>query len=96
MSYCRDRRQSEEMLEIANPGKSIEILDKRRDIELGILSDKVKLGSVASRQNNALFDIRYARQTVQRVRQRGVWNDESLTHFDIRRLMTDAETQDIH
>lgn len=66
------------------------------DGQLGILRNNIEFRPVTSRQQHAFLHIRNPRKSRQGIGQRGVRNRKSFPDFDICRLMTDAETEDIH
>ncbi len=84
------------MLELADLHGPIKIMKKWFDGQLRILRNNIEFRPVASRQQHAFLHIRDLRKPRQRIGQRGVRNRKSFPDFDICRLMTDAETEDIH
>src|ERR1700730_2534406 len=96
MSDRRDSLQPKKMLELAKLHGAVKIMKKWFDGQLRILRNNIEFRPVASRQQYAFLHIRNPRKSRQRIGQRGVRNRESFPDFDICRLMTDAETEDIH
>ena len=71
-------------------------MKKRFDGQLRIRADNVELRPVTGRQKYAFVDATGPREPRQRIGQCRVRDSKTLPDLDVRRLMTDAKTENIH
>ena len=71
-------------------------MKKRFDGQLRIRADNVELRSVTGRQEYTFVDATDLREPHQRIGQCRVRDSKTLPDLDVRRLMTDAKTENIH
>ena len=84
------------MLEFADLDWTVKIMKKRFDRQLRILGHNIEFCPVTGRQEHTFLDARELRESSQRIGQCRIRDRKSLPDLDIGRLMTDAETVDIH
>src|SRR5260370_5675947 len=89
-------RQSKKMLELRCLYRTVEIMKKRFDSYLRIRADNVEFRSVTGRQEYTFVDTTDLPEPHQRIGQCRVRDSKTLPDFDVRRMMTDAETENIH
>src|SRR6266403_5139517 len=89
-------RQSKKMLELRCLYRTVEIMKKRFDSQLRIRANNVEFRSVTGRQEYTFVDATDLPEPHQRIGQCRVRDSKTLPDLDVRRLMTDAETENIH
>src|SRR5580704_2918755 len=91
-----DSLQPKKMPQFADLDRAVKIMKERFDRQLRILRDNIEFCPVTGRQEHTFLDARELDQPGQRIGQCRIWDRKSLADLDIGRLVTDAETVDIH
>src|SRR5208283_2709640 len=89
-------RESKKVLELRCLYRPLESRKERLNSELRIRADNVEFRSVTGRQQYTFLDATDLREPHQRIGQCRVRDSKTLPDFDVRRMMTDAETENIH